>query len=284
MLQLTVTAKLSDVVLQDPFPSDGMWTLSVEAGHTKSVQVSWDQFQRVASQVDLLERAGFCTVTIETLLNGEVRGQENDLIGMPAIDRVSKFTLAVTGETSLVIEGDQLIAQQGIAHAVLGDVLTPTACVDFRSPTPGVQGNDLQVEILSSGAPGPVTVAVVGSVVTINLHGTIITAGALATLLNTPGVGTCRGTVFLVAQGTGLGNVLPVALTPLVGGSGEGMNVTLSGQPCVVYATLPGALPSDPQRVILDTPDLTGIAAATEAVGLYLRSGSKKTGVTVTLV
>jgi hypothetical protein len=62
------------------------------------------------------------------------------------------------------------------------------------------------------------------------------------------------------------------------------MNVTLCGQPCVVYATIPGALPSDPQTVIVDTPDLTGIAVATEAVSLYLRSGNKKTAATLTLV
>ena len=283
MLQITVTANTSEVVIQDPFPSDGAWTLSVGPGLTKSDVISWDQFQRISTQIHLLETSGFCTVTLDAISNGEVRGQENDLIGLPAIDRVAKFTLAVTGETDLEIEGDQLIAQQGIAEATLGDTTTPNALLTFYSPTPGVAGNNLTVEIVDSGVPGALTVAVVGTDVTIDQNDSASDATTVAALVNTA-IGGARGTVFAVAEGTGAGVVLPVAQTSLTGGWGDGLYVNLCGQPCTVIQTTPGALPTDPQQVIVDTPDLTGIAAATEAVVLSLRSGNKKTTTTVTLV
>lgn len=289
MLQLTVTAKLSVVVLQDPFPSDGAWSLTVEAGVTKSKEISWDQFQRIASQVHLLEQSGFCTVTIEVSPSGEARGQENDLVGMPALDHVLVTgggvgaILPVLGVPDLLLVGDQLLAQQGVAHAVLGDVATPDAQVEFFAATPGVQGNDLTVEITDDGLPGVLTITVVGTDVAIELHATAPNAAALAVAVNAALTG-ARGTVFAVALGTGLGVVLPVAQTSLVGGSGVGLNVTLGGQPCVVVNCYEGALPTDPHTVVVDTPDLTGIAAAGEAVNLYLRSGSKKTASTHSLV
>jgi hypothetical protein len=291
MLQLTVTAKLSDVVLQDPFPSDGMWTLTVPAGQVKTVVISWDQFQRIASQVHLLEQAGFCTVQMESIQNGEVRGQENDLVGMPALDHVyvsgggSGAVLALTGVVDLFLMGDQLLAQQDIAHVVLGDPLTPNACVDFISPTPGVAANDISVEIVDDAVPGPITVAFAGGVVTIDLHSTVITSANLAILLNAtvPPTGT-RGVLHVVRVGTGAGNVLVSARAALAGGSGAGLSVTFCGQPCLVTQSVPGALPTDPQQVLVDTPDLTGLALAGESVNLYLRSGSKKTMSTHELV
>lgn len=291
MLQLTVTAKLSDVVLQDPFPADGMWTLSVQAGHVKTVVISWDQFQRIASQVRDLENAGFCTVQLESINSGEVRGQENDLVGMPALDHVyvtgggSGAILPVLGVADLLLVGDQLLAQQGIAHLMVGDPLTPDAQIEFFSPTPGVQGNDLQVEITDDAVPGVLTITVVGTTVSIELHATAPNAAAVAAAVNTAVTG-ARGTVFAVAQGTGLGVVLPSALTNLAGGSGAGMNVTFGGQPCVVVQCIPGLLPTDPQTVVVDTPDLVAAigAAAGEAAVLYLRSGSKKTSSTHALV
>jgi hypothetical protein len=287
MLQLTVTAKLSDVVLQDPFPSDGMWSLSVLAGHTKVVTISWDQFQRIANQIALLEQAGFCTVTIEAITNGEVRGQENDLVGMPAIDWVyitgggAGSAIPALGTADLYIVGDQLLAQQGIAHLIVGDPLTPDARIEFLSPTPGVQGNDLQVEITDDGIPGLMTITVVGTRVSIELHASAPTAGAVAAAVNTAVTG-ARGTVFAIAQGTGLGVVLPSPLANLGRGFGAGMNVTFGGQPCVVVQSFAGALPTDPQTVVVDTPDLVASigAAAGEAAVLYLRSGSKKTAST----
>lgn len=289
MLQLTVTAKLSDVVLQDPFPSDGMWVLSVEAGHTKSVVISWDQFQRIASQVKDLEDANFCTVVMESIANGEVRGHENDLVGMPALDYIyitgggAGSVLKATGESDVCLVGDQLLAQQTVAAALLGDPATPDAVLEIYSPTPGIQGNDLTIEILD-GAPGAMTIAVVGTDVTIDLHGTAPNAGVVATAINTAVTG-ARGTIFAIAGGTGLGVVLPVAQTSLTGGSGAGMSVTLGGQPCVVVSAFEGALVTDPHTVTVDTPDLDAAygAAAAEAVVLYLRSGNKKTGSTHSL-
>jgi hypothetical protein len=289
MLQLTVTAKLSDVVLQDPFPSDGMWTLTVQAGHVKTVVISWDQFQRIASQVKDLEDAGFCTVIMESISNGEVRGQENDLIGMPAIDHVyvtgggSGAILPVLGVADLLLVGDQLLAQQGIAHLMVGNPLTPDAQIEFFSPIPGVQGNDLQIEITDDAVPGLMAITVLGTKVSIELHASAPNAGVVAAAINTAVTG-ARGTMFAVAQGTGLGIVLPAALANLAGGSGAGMSVTLCGQPCVVVNCYAGALPTDPHTVVVDTPDLTGIALAGEAVNLYLRSGSKKTMSTHSLV
>jgi len=289
MLQLTVTAKLSDVVLQDPFPSDGMWTLTVLAGHVKTVVISWDQFQRIASQVRDLENAGFCTVQMESISNGEVRGQENDLVGMPALDHVyvtgggTGAILPVIGVADLILEGDQLLAQQSVAHLMVGDPLTPNAQIEFFSPAPGVQGNDIQVEITDDTIPGALTITVVGTTVSIELHATAPNAGAVAAAVNTAVTG-ARGTVFAVAQGTGLGVVLPATLASLAGGTGAGMSVTFGGQPGVIINSYEGALPTDPHIVVVDTPDLTGIAAAGEAVNLYLRSGSKKTVSTHSLV
>lgn len=287
MLQMTVTAKLSDVVLQDPFPADGMWSLTVLAGHTKTVTISWDQFQRIANQIALLEQAGFCTVTIEAIVNGEVRGQENDLVGMPAIDWVHTLaggggaSIPALGTADIYLVGDQLFAQQGIAHLMVGDPLTPDAQIEFFSPTPGVQGNDLQIEITDDAVPGPMAITVVGNRVSIELHASAPTSGAVATAINTAVTG-ARGTMFAVAQGTTLGVVLPAALANLTGGSGAGMNATFGGQPCVVVQCIPGALPTDPQTVVVDTPDLVAAlgAAAGEAAVLYLRSGSKKTAST----
>jgi hypothetical protein len=287
MLQLTVTAKLSDVVLQDPFPSDGMWTLSVQAGHVKTVVISWDQFQRIASQIHLLEQAGFCTVVMESIQSGEVRGQENDLVGMPALDYIYVSgggvgaALKALGVSDVYLVGDQLLAQQGIAHLMVGDPLTPDAQIEFFSPTPGVQGNDLQIEITDDAIPGPMAITVLGTKVSIELHASAPNAGVVAAAINTVITG-ARGTMFAVAQGTGLGIVLPAALANLAGGSGAGMSVTFGGQPCVVVQSFAGALPTDPQTVIVDTPDLTAAygAAAGEAAVLYLRSGNKKTAST----
>lgn len=291
MLQVTVTAKLSDVVLQDPFPADGMWTLSVLGGQTKSVIISWDQFQRIAGQIASLEQAGLCVVNMESIQSGEVRGQENDLVGMPAIDWVyvlgggAGAAIPVLGAADVYLIGDQLLAQQGIAHLMVGDPLTPNAQIEFFSPIPGVQGNDLQIEITDDAVPGPLAITVVGTTVSIELHASAPNSGVLAAAVNTAVTG-ARGTMFAVAQGTGLGVVLPAVLASLTGGSGAGMSVTFGGQPCVVVQSFAGALSTDPQTVIVDTPDLVAAygAAASEAAVLYLRSGNKKTSSTHSLV
>jgi hypothetical protein len=285
MLQLTVTAKNSEVVLQDPFPSDGKWSVTVLPGTTKSVAISWDQFQRIASQVAALELANYCTVSIESLSLGEIRGQENDLVGMPALDHIKTAaggggaSITAAGVANLWLIGDQLLGQQTIASAILGNVLTPNARVKFYAATPGIQGNDLDVVITDDGGPGSLAITVATTHVAIELHGTAPTASALATAINTAVTG-ARGTVYAVAQGTGAGTVIPVALTPLTGGSGAGMSATLCGQPCTIVYAYAGALVTDPHTVVIDTPDVTSIAAVGEAAVLYLRSGSKVTSST----
>lgn len=285
MLQLTITAKTSPVVLQDPFPSDGAWSLSVAPLISKSVVISWDQFQRIAGQISALEQAGLCVAEIATVASGEVRGQENDLVGMPSIDIVSPGAITFTGEVGVLITGDQLLAQQTIAAVTLGNPLTPTACITFESVTPGVQGNDISVEIIDTApiVPAPAVITVVGTEVLIDLKGTVVTAAVLTAAINTITTG-AYGTVFASTTGGGGGNVLIADKTFLTGGSGEGLSVTFGGQPCVIIQSLPAAVPGAPDVVKLDTPDLTGIAIATEVAAMHLRSGSKKSSVTLTLV
>lgn len=299
MVQITVTA-IKNVVFQDPMPAEGLLAKSMAAGTTKSFKLLWGQFQRVSPQLVAMERLGILTYTVEAIPVStaalpieDTRAQEADLLGLPTISRVSKAVIAAAGEQGLELQGLNVVANQTIASGIFGDTVTPdvNAQIEVISSVPGQGGNLIDFQIVNSGGAGPIAIALIPDPVTgrvlveVDLVGLVASTYAdINTALNGASAANI-GLVYSTLPGTGAGTVVVMAdKLPLSGGTGMGMSMTLCDEPCVIRTITLGALPTDPQLVLFDSPDLTGIAVATEAVKLVLRSGAKMVDATITLV
>ncbi len=269
MPKLIITAKdQGDVIVQDPFPAEGQLSLKIPKGTTKELLVTKAQHQRMKYQLGALELNGMLTYEVESE-DYDTRAADADLAGLPNIDYIDSPTIAVAGQTGIEMFGPNLTADCFFGEAVLGDaVVTPNAAIEITAVLPGYQGNEISVAVIDSGGGG-LSVAVVGSAITVDLGGATSNATTVKAAID--GSAPAAALVTTSLPGTGAGTVVVQSETSLVGGAGAGVFITCGGFPCTITAI---DLAVTPPKIVFDVPALSPIVAS-QLVALQLRSGAK---------
>ena len=302
MIKLSVTGKANAVNLQDPRPTnlsgDEQAAYSIEAATTKTMNIGWAQFERLGSQLKALEEAGLISFTVDNTYSGSgatgagqvyVENPENP--DSPAVTYMDNGVPAESGDV-IEVHGYDLVAGQEIAELrVLSDT-TPNRYLLVQACTPGGAGNLIDLEIIgqtgAGGTPAIGMTTISGrDIYTIDLNGATgaaATTTVLAALINATGSVSYGGIFGTVVPGT-TGATSPIAtdrdLTPLAGGIGPGLEVSMAGLPCVV-AAIDNADIAD-NILTLATPDYSSLAVSTVGVPLELRiqAGNKVAAATM---
>ena len=291
MVQITITATMN-VVVQDPMPAEGAMSITVANGTSESRTITGGQFSRIATQLVALETLGALTYVVTAIPDTDTRAQDADLFGLPTIGRIDADTITAAGDVAREMQGMNLVAYQGIAQYLFADSADPLDVnkqILIAAAQAGLAGNLIDIIIEDSGG-GVLTIAVVPVVLTGRTEITIDVGGAASTYaqINTAingNAATCLGIISSTLPGTGATAATINAKTPLAGGSGTGMTLTICDELCTIRNVDLGAVPgTSPQVMIFDVPSLAGIAIAGEMVNFVLRSGAKIATMSVPLV
>jgi hypothetical protein len=277
MLRITVTTFGSPVVIQDPRPTNNFGTeqvsYTVPPSTTKNLDISWQQLERVATQLEALAAQGLITFTIEPSA-APVFAQQLDNPDVPTIDYASENSLVKTGDTVNVV-GPNLNGGNMATTTIESDDGAGHVVVNAF---PGNDGNTYDIEIVDTGSGGITLVmaTVAGRhVITIDLGGaTTETVTTIAALINNAASDT-YGLVFATVTGTSTKVIKTVrALVALIGGTGVGFTATLAGIACIVtriVTTVPSAV-----VVSLVTPDYSSLSLPAGApINLQIRANGK---------
>lgn len=269
MPKLIITAKdHGDVIIQDPFPAEGQLSLKIPKGTTKEIVVTKSQHQRMKHQLGTLELNGMLTYDVEAEAY-DTRAENADLEGLPNIDYIDSASVAVAGQVGINMFGPNIEGANLFAGIVVGDdVALPNAAIEVAALLPGYQGNDISIEVVDTGGGG-LSVAVVGSKITVDLGGATSNATTVKAAID--GSGPAAALVTTALSGTGAGTVVIQAEALLTGGAGAGIFITCGGFPCTVTAI---DLAVTPPKITFDVPALAPIIAS-QLVALQLRSGAK---------
>lgn len=278
MLKLSVTTPVGGgpVVIQDQFPTEGPLVLEVATNATATINLSFTQLGRIASQIQSLFEAGAITFTLTAISGNQTWIQESDLAGLPDIYSASE-SITIGGETGCVLYGYNLVAGQVCAHADL--FVTGAAAntgVVVRAILPGQDGNDYTVTAVDTTSGG-LSAILTASDLLVDFGGASHTATEVAAIIN--GSVTASPVFVATAGGNGSGNVAVQAETALAGGTGQGLTVSCCGLACTVTALDVSASPID--KLTITTPDLGTLAANNGYAKIKVRSGEKKTDITV---
>jgi hypothetical protein len=278
MVKLTITALNSGVTVQDPRAvtqsNEEQAVISVEAGNSSTVDMQWQQLERIANQLNELTDLGFCTFTIDASdAPGFVR--QPDAVNNPSLE-VVPGGIAFDGSADVDIVGTDLTAGSWQATASLtGDAGAGLVLLNVTEP--GFAGNSYDAVVVDSESGGlDASIAVVDgrNVLTVDLGGATVDCDAVAAAVDA--VAGVNATV----TGTGSTNVSVQDLVAFTGGSGTGMSITLGGAACTINSVSESA---GVYTINIDTPDLTGTAVATDTVKLRLRCDEKEDLATVVL-
>ena len=278
MLKLSVTVPSggAPVVIQDAFPTEGLLILEVATNSTATVNLSFTQLGRIAAQIQSLLEAGNITFTLTAIAGNQTWIQESDLAGLPEIYSASE-SITIGGETGTILYGYNLVAGQVCAHADL--FVTGAAAntgVVVRSILPGQDGNAYTVTAVDT-AGGGLSAILTGSDLVVDFGGASHTATEVAAIIN--GSVTASPVFIATAGGNGSGNVALQAETALAGGTGQGLTVSCCGLACTVTALDISASPID--KLTITTPNLGSLATNNGYAKIKVRSGEKKTDITV---
>ena len=278
MLKLSVTTPVGGgpVSIQDQFPTEGPLVLEVATNATATVNLSFTQLGRIAAQLQALLESGAITFTLTAITGNQTWIQESDVAGLPEIYSASE-SITIGGETDTILYGYNLVAGQVCAHADL--FVTGAASntgVVVRAILPGMDGNDYTVTAVDTGSGGLSAVLTANDLL-VDFGGAAKTATLVAAAIN--GSVTASPVFIATAGGNGAGNVAVQAETSLAGGTGQGLTVSCCGLACTVTALDISASPVD--KLTITTPNLGTLAANNGYAKIKVRSGEKKTDITV---
>lgn len=278
MPKLIITAKdKGDVIVQDPFPAEGLKGITIPRNTTKELIVSKSQHQRMRYLLATLELNGMLTYDVEAE-DYDTRASNADYAGLPNIDYIDTPTIAVAGQTGIEMFGPMIQGENLISSLVLGDaVVYPNASIQVDALLPGYQGNEISVEVIDS-AGGGLSVSVVANKITIDLGGATSTATTVKAAID--GSGPAAALVTTSLPGTGAGTVVIQVEGLLEGGAGAGVFITCGGFPCTITAIDTAVTPP---KITFDVPALAPIVAA-QVVALQLRSAAKLYSLSVVTV
>ena len=278
MLKLSVTTPVGGgpVSIQDQFPTEGPLVLEVATNATATVNLSFTQLGRIAAQLQALLESGAITFTLTAITGNQTWIQESDVAGLPEIYSASE-SITIGGETGTILYGYNLVAGQVCAHADL--FVTGAASntgVVVRAILPGMDGNDYTVTAVNTGSGG-LSAVLTASDLLVDFGGASHTATEVTAAIN--GSVTASPVFIATAGGNGSGNVALQAETALAGGTGQGLTVSCCGLACTVTALDISASPID--KLTITTPNLGTLAANNGYAKIKVRSGEKKTDITV---
>jgi hypothetical protein len=280
MIKLTVNSLGGAVNVQDPRPVSNTGleqpVLSVPAGGTATTEMQWAQYERIAKQLSALADLNECSYTIEGIPDVRSANQA-DASNNPVIDTVTPGTATSTGVTGEVITGVNLLAGQTRATLAIKGI-AGTGTLTLTALTPGHIGNTYDVRVINSGTAGLATsYGMVGGrlLVTVNLGATVPTStcAQIATSVKNAMV----GLIDAVASGTTSDVISYVmAATPLTGGQGTGLSITVGGESAVISAINT----TNPAAETI-TYNVGSVSPATKESIIYLRSNNKVATATV---
>ena len=291
MLKVTITAYDSPVTIQDPRPvtqnNNEQAVVSVLQNTTREMIMQWGQLERIQSQLTSLSALDLISFVIEPV--GVTDGvaefaEQNENLDAPAIDGVDNGGAAITvaGDTFDIYGANLLGGQVQASASIAAD--TVAGSVLLESLNPGYAGNLYDFEVVDSGSGGLAAThsTVSGRIVmSVDLGGsTTETCTTVAGAINTD----MAGLVFATVVGTG-STVISTeqAVTPLTGGIGTGMSVSLAGIACVVDAIDTSGAPQYKLTVTSPAVGGFGLAAGDTAI-LRVTSNTKVATANLTLV
>jgi hypothetical protein len=281
MLKLTLIATSTSITVQDPKAvtqnNEERAVINVVAGTSKSIDMQWQQLERISKQLNQLAAMGKCAFSIEPS-DGPLFAEQADTAKKPRIDTVVGKTTPLGGAITLMgynLTGGQFSA----VCSLLGT--TAAGSISSRAVYPGFSGNNYGIVVINEGVGGlAITDTVVDgkTIITVNQGDSASDCDTVATTLNT----TYEGQLEFGVIGVGGTVVAEQELQYYAGGKGTGLSITLAGNPCVV-TTYDDSLGPYLETITVNTPDITAIATAGDTAKFVLRSDSKEDSYVVTL-
>jgi hypothetical protein len=270
MPKLTLEAKVCNVILQDPFPAEGLLVVQLVPGTPQTKYVTWSQFQRLRLQLASLEALGNLLYSVEAVAGEDIRTMESDLLGLPEIQLLDTASTPLTAGGPVVgakLLGTNLLGGQIKAFGTKGNLLDTNGYLTITALIPGADGNAISCEFVDGAAEA---VSVLVNKITVTLDTGVSDYASIAALLSSD-----PATVFMVTaveHGTGATKVSAEAETFLSGGIGGGATLSIGGIPAVFEGLIPGQVTYDIY--------LTTATAGDTAIGEY-RCGGKVVRFTV---
>lgn len=269
MPKLTVNAiGTKAVALGDPFPTEGLLTVSLQPGDSVDKSVTAAQLKRMEPQLQALELKGDLSYAVVLDDGGDARAEGAGLPGAPQLTRSDADDIsAAAGSADLALFGTGLLAGQAKASLSHGD---GTSALTLEAQVPGRGGNDISLQITDTGS---LTVGAVGNQISVTIDGGTTTANDVKSAMD--GDADIAKLVAVTSGGAGT-DIAVLAETNLSGGAGAGMSAVCDGVAAVV-------LTATDTEVHLEVPALAG-AAAGDTANVVLSSGNHKSSLSLPVV
>lgn len=265
--------QLSNIQIQDPFPSDGRLVIEVAPGTTVDTDVSADQLLRIRDQLVDLESRSEISWSV-SIAAEDRRSEEADMKGDSAIAYLDTSVTPLThggAVTGATVVGTKLLLGYVQATKVWSDPAAAAAHLTLKAIDTGADQNLIGVELINdAGVVNPSNIEYAeptvlpdgySRVLEIHVLPATFTWVTLATILNNAVNGIYARTagfplgsyrIFCSANGASALNPIDQALAPLAGGTGSAL--VLSVGDTVANVT------SHTNTVVTYDVDLTGTA------------------------
>lgn len=235
MLKLTVTvpAGKPTLVLQDSFPTEGLFVMVIAAGTTETKDISDGQLERVSPTLNSYFESGKCTFTL-TPATGTPSWADEHASGMKIIGVDKNFIDVAHGmhsqpTGSLMILCRDALQGQTFGYADIGDAtMSVNSTLRLTANSPGHWANEWSVEVTDDTGGGvALSIDTVNKIITIDLGGATPDAATLRTALNADE--TIRVLFTATILGTGASDPVVQGPTLFANGTGLGATVTVAG-------------------------------------------------------
>jgi hypothetical protein len=231
-MKLTINALGQDINVADPFPAQGLLSITVPQGTSVSTNVSQDQLYRLAPQLADLESrvlpsgAPIMTWSVAPETGADARAED---AVPPVLSYMHPGQLSVgSGNVGVVLHGAGLLANQTKASVLIG---TGAGSVLYTAVNPGSGGNSVTVKHVNDGPSQALSVTVSGSNVTVHLatNGSSVPTSTAAQVIAAVAAAASAAALVVGTVPNGAGTAQVAAATNLAGGKGGGVTVQVNG-------------------------------------------------------
>ena len=261
---------IKNITLQDPYPTEGLLVIKVDADNESNTYVTKGQLQRLRKQLASLTEDGSLRYEVVVDTNIDLRTEEYQAYLTPVIYYLNTKTIDVDGANSVSIFGDNLLAGQTSAAGVLGTATATNGHIHITSVQPGEPGNDITVTVVNDTSE---SYAEVNNDVTIHITTGTSTYASITTLIN----GATTPLLKAVRGGSGADKIVAQDKITLSGGGGSGLWVTVGGVECTL---LTGHVTDSEVRVKVPSTKSSPLVSNDLAV-LELYSNTHRTRISV---
>ena len=232
-LSVTVPAGKPTLVLQDTFPTEGLFVMVIEAGTTGTKDISDGQLERISPTLNSYFEAGKCTFTL-TPATGTPSWADEHSSGMKIVGVDANFIdvahgMHTSADGTLMVLCRDALQGQTFGYVDVGDATMSTnSTLRITANTPGHWANEWSVVVSDDAGGGlAVSISTVTKLITIDLGGATPDAATIVAALNAADA--IRVLFKASLLGTGASDPITQGPTLFANGTGLGTTVVVAG-------------------------------------------------------